>query len=313
MKTLIISTNAIGDTYISATAISCLINHYGNIKIHLLSAYKSNLLFHEIKTHKVIYITKNYTLLKSLIEIRKTEYDLVFSFFPGIVNSFFLLFSKAKIKAGFINLIRKVDWYNKTQKIFLHGISKKNKYWYPEMNYVDRVKMVLNTVGISTEYYNKNVFANVILPFNDKVNKIVVHFRSLRKERSLNVNLLRELCESLRNKYYEEIILIGAEKDFDVTIRELALNNSYIIKADLDIKSLASLIYNARMFVGIDSFPLHIADSFNKNFVGLFSQTNPKSVLQNYSKSIKFDSDYFDSVDEQEFIIKINEYSSLFS
>ena len=103
MKILIISTNAIGDTYISATAISCLINHYGNIEIHFLSAYKSNFLFREIKTPKVIYITKNYTLLKSLIEIRKIEYDLGFSFFPGIINSFFLLFSRAKIKAGFIS------------------------------------------------------------------------------------------------------------------------------------------------------------------------------------------------------------------
>ena len=49
----------------------------------------------------------------------------------------------------------------------------------------------------------------------------------------------------------------------------------------LSLRQSAALISKAKLFMGLDSYPMHIADAFKIPSVILFGSTDPKKVLMN--------------------------------
>lgn len=79
-----------------------------------------------------------------------------------------------------------------------------------------------------------------------------------------------ELCKRLRAKGYK-VTLVGHGNDIISCDKDLRGATSY--------ERLASELAEAQLFIGVDSFPLHVAQSVRTPVIGLFGVTDPKYIL----------------------------------
>jgi ADP-heptose:LPS heptosyltransferase len=302
MKYLIISTNAIGDTYLSAVAIRVIQNYDIKAEIDFLSTSKCLPILDLLPLNNIIVIHKDIlNLILHSIKIRNRSYDYVFTFFPGLVNSLFYLVSRGKKKGGYVNFIRHSEWYNKKHEVIVKGALSRNLVWLPGNNYLDRIKFPLS---VFWDLSHNNCFQKKIMEINVSVSKysdsILVHPFSRSKERTLNQVCLKKLVGHLEK--YNKVFVIGQTDDFldfkDSTIQKLS---------NLSFKELAEVIVSCKLFIAVDSFPIHIADAHNSNFIGLFGPTNPKSVLVNHLNAIKFDTKRIDHLSFEAMIYYLEE------
>lgn len=284
MKYLIISTNAMGDTYLSASAINVIKSSDKCAEIDFISITKCKPILEVLSLNKIYIVEKNIlSLFEAILNLRKINYDYTFNFFPGLVNTFFLLFTKGKRKGGYINLIRKRDWYDRKQKVFIKGANDRKLTWLPSENYLERVKLVLS---VFFDFPALNSFQKKIMEFHklnsDFSNCVIIHPFSRSKERTIGHTALKELVKYFQR--HNSVFVVGESMDFweitDSTIPALA---------DLKFIELVEVILSCKLFIAVDSFPIHIADAHNTNFIGIFGPTDPKAVLVNFDKAIKLE------------------------
>ena len=98
---LIISTNAIGDSYLSLSAIDSIKSTFPRSKIYFVINYKSNIISYAIPASEVFILKSKsvFSVINLLIKIWKIQFDYSLTFFPGRINSLLLLLSRAKIRA----------------------------------------------------------------------------------------------------------------------------------------------------------------------------------------------------------------------
>lgn len=303
LRVLIISTNAIGDTYLSASSIKVINNKYKDTEIDFLTTQECQPLVELLPLEKIYTIRKNLIeLLKTMIKIRKNKYDYVFSFFPGIVNTLFFLISKGNKKSGFINFLRRSDWYDLKQKVTIKGTKPIKLFWNPDDNYLNRVKLPLS---VFFDLETDNYLQKKILEISDSEalvkDSIVIHPFSRSRKRALNMECLQKLINYLEK--YRNVYIIGLSKDFE----SFSFPTNKIL-CDLSIVTLMKIIISAKLFIAVDSFPIHIADAHNVNFIGIFGPTNPKSVLVNFNNAIRFNTKRIDELLSNELIDSIDEH-----
>ncbi len=306
-KILIISTNAIGDTYLSMSAISSIKAKFPNVEIYFLVAQNSKFLFEYTEVKFVFTIRKQiWGLITLAWKLRKIEFDYIFSFFPGIVNTFFLKLLKANNKGGYQNFIKRNHWHDKNLTGYIENFGMKKKViWEKENNYLHLILNILNSffpsINIIEKYqYPNNVEGNT---YNDN---IVIHPFSKDKTRSLSNKQIFELIDFLRRDLdFDEIIFIGDEK-----IQRIKYTGVQK-KIKPNIKELINLVH-CKLFISVDSFPLHIADAYNTNFVGLFSNTLPESVLTHSEKSIKFSADDLSKISSEQILNNLKNFIQTF-
>jgi ADP-heptose:LPS heptosyltransferase len=303
-KVLIISTNAIGDTYLSMSAIPYLEKYHHNVEISFLITENSRFLFEYNNVQNILVIKKNISeIFKTLININKKNIDYVFSFFPGIVNSFFLKFANAPNKGGYVNYIRRGQWHNKNQKGFIfYNNSRKNVCWLKNENYILRIGKILNQFRFSPKKIEKYKF-NINVKIKDN-KRLLLHLFSSDSERSLSFEQVKSIINFFSKKHFDKITIVGDEKILFFRDK-LPKKVDFIVRPS--VKKLVELIVNS-LFISVDSFPLHVADAYNSNFIGLFSNTNPQSVLLNSEKSILFNEEELPNVSRNDFEKKIIQY-----
>jgi heptosyltransferase I len=307
---LIISTNAIGDTYLSLSAITVIKDTFPDSKIYLLLNKESHLFIPFISVDEVFILKSKsiFSVIYKIWLIRKIYFDYSLTFFPGRINSILLFFSKAEAKAGFRNFRKIENWYNKTQKVYTNFVVKKVKTWNPEFNFLDRIKIVLETIGINCENVRKYNFEKIQL-INQKSKSILIHPVSKISNKSISDVQLFSLIDYLRERYKYELIIIGGEELNPTS--ELFHNLSLklvSIRNEESLSNILGLINNSILFIAVDSFPIHIADLLNSNFLGIFGPTNPKSVLVNSGKSIHFKKENLQYISNNKFIQAIDYY-----
>jgi ADP-heptose:LPS heptosyltransferase len=115
------------------------------------------------------------------------------------------------------------------------------------------------------------------------------------------------LIEYLRHDK-NKIIVIGSQKD----MKSLLWLHDIYPKVEINLSppfhELVSIISTCSMFIGVDSYPLHIADAYNTNFVGIFGPTNPHSVLVNDKKNIRFEVKSLQSIDSEILVNRIDAF-----
>ena len=291
MKYLIISTNAIGDTYLSTSSIRVIKSNDKDAEIDFIISTKSQSILEFLSLDNIYTVRKNcFDLFTTAFRVRKQKYDYVFSFFPGLVNTFFFLISKGSKKGGYVNFIRRNEWYGKKQKVVIKGTNQKKLFWLPEDKYLDRIKIPLSVffdLSIN-DCFQKKILEIITLKSNYS-DSILIHPFSRSKERALGHESLKMLVKHFEK--HDKVFVIGQANDFlnfsDSTIPRLQ---------DLTFKELAEAILSCKLFIAVDSFPIHIADAHNTNFIGLFGPTNPKAVLENHSNAIRFNTNRLDNL-----------------
>ncbi|MEJ2617318.1 MAG: hypothetical protein P8Z35_20370, partial [Ignavibacteriaceae bacterium] len=171
-KVLIISSNALGDTYLSASSLETLKSFDPSMEIHFIAQKDSNFLLQNLPVDKIFSLNdKTVSDIFYLIKrIRRNKYDIVFDFFPGIVNTIFFYFSKSRIKAGYPNFIKRNQWFNVSQRAIIKGTSSQRFVWQPHMNYLLRISKLLELTGIANKHVAKPIFIN-LAPFANHFKK----------------------------------------------------------------------------------------------------------------------------------------------
>lgn len=304
-KILIISTNAIGDTYLSMSAIPILKEKIEKVQIDFIIEEHSLFLFNNEKLGHIYLVNRDFSeVLRKLRIIRKIKYDYVFSFFPGVVNTFFFFGVRAKFKGGFPNIIRRTEWANRNQRgIVCYDRKIKIFKWRKEENYLDRIKIVLNNFNLKLnklQKYNLG-YREISEIFR---NTIILHPFSRYVDRSLSLKQIDAIIDYFIQNGDVNFIIIGDEKI--QKINEMP-KKKIEIKVKPPINELINLVH-CKLFISVDSFPLHIADAYNTNFVGLFSNTNSRSVLINSEKAINFKNVAISEIPSEKIISELNSF-----
>jgi ADP-heptose:LPS heptosyltransferase len=142
-------------------------------------------------------------------------------------------------------------------------------------------------------------------------NSVLIHGISRTEDRSLTNLQFKLIVTFLIEHGIKNINILGAKKENEKIKKNL--NNTRVsFLSDLSLQELV-LELNDSIFIGVDSFPLHVADAYNANFIGLFTCTKPEAVLTNINKSIKFKKKSFSEVSPQEFVEKLEKVKAYFS
>jgi len=290
-KILIVSVNAIGDTLLSASAIKPLKSKFQSSKVIFVINSESKILEPILEwDEKFVLSSKTiFQFIRIVFKLRKLKIDYAFNFFPGRLNSLLLLLAKSNVKAGFINVKREIKWYNKSQKVYVKGKLKQKQEWISSQSFLERIAIVFKSVGLEImplkDYFVKNKNKKII-----SGEYILLHPFSMMNNKSLSLDQIQELIKLFKEKICDRIVVLGGSELLNRSqFYSYALEQNLILKMNKEIQTVFNLIRNSKLFIAVDSFPIHIADSLNSNFIGLFGPTNPQSALVNYNKSVSFD------------------------
>lgn len=306
IKVLIISINAIGDTYLSLSALKPLKNKFNEIEFSFLINSQSEFLFENLEIKNILITEKNiHSILKTYFQLKGIQFDYIFSFFPGVVNTFFYRILKSKNKGGFINYLRKSQWYDTDAKVTIKndkGNTSKKLLWKKNENYLRRVELILTEFKIGFEKISKYKYNHI--GSSKYSNAIVLHPFSRDVERSMSIEQLIYIANFILNEMYLPFYIIGNKKILELK-KYLPSETNFFVKPSM--LELVNLV-NAKLFISVDSFPLHIADAYNTHFVGLFSNTLSEAVLINSAKSIKFETTDLRRVETKKIIEQLTKY-----
>lgn len=280
MNVLIISTNALGDTYLSLSLIKPFNKIFGNVKYSIISTSNSDIFLSMVNCEYICIRKKNnlFELIKLLCKIRKTKYNYAFSFFPGVYNTILLKLCSADIKGGYISYIKIKDWYDKKSRVYFKGINYEKYEWLPEMNYLDRISQVIRVIINNNVKLHKYKFEVEYLSCSKYIHGKYILLNPFSKNKSRNIPhyIIKDISQFLIFNKINFIIL-----DFNCEYL-LEKNTDYVINK-IDFNDLLCLIKNCDLFISVDSFLIHIADAYNIKILGVFIKTNPESVLANLS------------------------------
>lgn len=285
-KILLISTNALGDTYLTCSAFKPVKNYFKKVRIDIVSTENARFILEEIGFDNLYLLKKkSFAEMHSLVsKIRKIKYDIVFNFFPGQMNSSFFKLSNAEEKIGFTNFIKKKSWHNDEDLLKIKSQPKSKITWKPEDNYLERISMSLKSAGIESEV-NKHIFNFSNASTSDY--DIVLHLFSSDGNRKINSDSIKKIIFELCDNQNKRVCLIGSEKEIS-EMKGLNGVKNLQIEINPEIKILTGLLLNAKLFIGVDSFPIHIADAYNIRTLGIFYYNNERSVFQNMDNKYIF-------------------------
>ena len=280
---LIIKHGSLGDLIQANGAIKDIKNFYQNRKVFLLTAQPYAIFMSECPYIDGVIIDKRlprwnlFYLNKLKNNLSKYNFTKVFD----LQNS-----SRTKFYKRFI--IKNVDW-SSSETSLEPGQKKKD---FDKDPVLDRMEVQLKKSGIETEFV-KNLdlswavqditrlvkqYANgeyiLLLPFCSK--------KHPQKKWPYFKELTSSLKLVLKNKY--PILVAPGPDEID---EANSLNAKVVLENNktVDIKTLISLIYNAKYIIANDTGPAHIASHLDKQGIVLFgSHTTAKKVsIENFN------------------------------
>ncbi len=280
---LIIKHGSLGDLIQANGAIKDIKKFYQNRKVYLLTSQPYAIFMSECPYIDGVIIDKrlprwNLLYLRNLKKkLSKYNFTKVFDLQNSNRTNFYRRF-----------IIRNAEW--SSSKTSLKKGQKKDEFDQDPV--LDRMEIQLKKSGIETEY-TKNIdlswavedISRLIKQYANDEYILFFPFCSTKltkKKWPFFKELAKEIKKEYKNKY--PILLapgpneIAEAKNFNCKV---VLNNNDAI----DVKTLISLIFNAKFIVSNDTGPAHIASHLDKKGVVLFgSHTTAKKVsIENFN------------------------------
>ena len=82
---------------------------------------------------------------------------------------------------------------------------------------------------------------------------------------------VKEMLQPLFNKYNLKTVQIGLEKD-------PAINCNIDVRGKTSINQMANVVRNCSYFIGVDSFPAHLAGFYDRKMLAIYSNSYSASV-----------------------------------
>ena len=274
---LVIKHGSLGDLIQANGAIKDIKKFYQNRKVFLLTSQPYAIFMSECPYLDGVIIDKRlprwnlfylYNLKKKL---EKYKFTKVFD----LQNS-----SRTKFYKRFI--IKKVEWSSSETSLEI-GQKKSDFDKEPVLN---RMEIQLKKSGVETEFV-KNIDLNWAMTNVSRLTKqyanneyiLIFPFCSKKhphKKWPYFKDLVQELKRNYKNKY--PILLAPGPNEINEANK---LNGKIVLDngASIDIKTLISLIYNAKFIISNDTGPAHIASHLKKSGIVLFgSHTTAQKV-----------------------------------
>lgn len=274
MNILFVSANAMGDTYLSCSAIEPLKKIYPESRFGLITLKDCGAFTDYLGINEVYFIQKRGAaeLFRVRNFIAARAYDFVFSFFPGRMNSLLVMQANAENRYFYRSLSRIEDWYRSEQYVYDNsGLTE--IAWNPGMNYLDRVKIIIDLASGADSIIRKPVFSFPVSNSGSNSEVVIINFDSREESRRMEKKFVLELSEYISRTYDKKVFVIDFNKKFGNKSSSLCFPENY------DFAYIMNLIVSSALFISVDSFLLHPADAYGANFLGIFGPTNPGSVL----------------------------------
>ena len=286
-KICIIHLNQIGDLVFSLPLLKALRENFPDASIHsIVKPHLKELLVGSSYLDDIILRESGFKAQRELLKnIRKNRYDLLISLARSEECLILTALSKARIKVGFSHF----PW---DLCLDIKDNIEGHNSWYNNAKLLKRLN-----VNVS-----KNDYVGLLNPDKNKCDlnlpkRFVIISPGASKRRFTKTweeEKFAELMLLLKEKHDLTPVLIGGKdnQEYNRTIIECVKERdcgNYIDILDLtgsSLRSLCSVIKDARLFVGIDSGFMHLASSLDIPVVGLFGPTDPFYVGPQNKRSI---------------------------
>ena len=280
---LIIKHGSLGDLIQANGAIKDIKNFYQNRKVFLLTAQPYAIFMSECPYIDGVIIDKRLPRwnLLYLNNLKKNLGKYNFSKVFDLQNS-----SRTKFYKRFI--IKNVEW-SSSESSLEPGQKKKD---FDQEPVLDRMEIQLKKSGIEIEFvknidltWTKIDISRLLRQYSNSEYILIFPFCSKKlpqKKWPFFKELILKLKQEYKNKY--PILLAPGPNEVDEANK---LNAKVVLDKNepVDIKTLISLISNAKFIVANDTGPAHIASHLDKKGIVLFGKhTSPKKVsIENYN------------------------------
>jgi len=280
---LIIKHGSLGDLIQANGAIKDIKNFYPNRKVFLLTTQPYSIFMSECPYLDGVLIDKRLPRwnLFYLNNLKKTLSKYDFSKVFDLQNS-----SRTKFYKRFI--IKNVEW-SSTETALEPGQKKKD---FDQDPVLDRLEFQIKKSGVKTEF-TKNIdlswavenTSHLVTKYTNREYILLFPFCSPKlknKKWPYYKELIQKLKQEFKNKY--SVLLAPGPNEIEeaneLNAKVVLENNEYVT-----LKTLVSLIYNAKLIIANDTGPAHIASHLDKKGLVLFgSHTSAKKVsIENFN------------------------------
>lgn len=211
-------------------------------------------------------------------QVRQRRFDLAINFTEGDRGAFLCLASGARLKVG---VLRKDNslWWKKF--IFHHLIELKNV----RSHVIEQLLEIPRNLGIETQDKSLEIFYDIedetkinqlLESAGIKKHEILVHihptshwlFKCWRDEG------MAEVIDALQERNGLRVILTGGPDQRELekvsNIVNLCRSAPINLSGQLTLKQMAALSHRCRLFIGVDTAPMHIAAAVGTPVVALF-------------------------------------------
>ena len=280
---LIIKHGSLGDLIQANGAIKDIKNFYSNRKVLLLTTQPYSIFMSECPYLDGVLIDKRLPRwnLIYLNNLKKTLAKYDFSKVFDLQNS-----SRTRFYERFI--IKNVEW-SSSKTILEPGQSKRD---FDQEPVLERMETQLKKSGIETEF-TKNIdlswavenTSHLVKKYTNREYILLFPFCSPKlknKKWPYYKELIQKLKQEFKNKY--SVLLAPGPNEIEEANElnaKVVLENNEHVK----LKTLVSLIHNAKLIIANDTGPAHIASHLDKKGLVLFgSHTSAKKVsIENFN------------------------------
>jgi len=279
-KVCVIHLNQIGDLVFSLPLLKALRDHYGQAEIHSVTRpYLAGLLQDSPFVDRVIQRRDSILSVSSLIlSLRRSRYELLVSLARSEEAMIMTLLSGAKLKAGFA----RAPW---DIALDVKETVQGHNSWFNNARLLDRLGIPVfqnSYVGLLRVDGVSQVEG---LPWRYAVISPGASRRRLAK--AWEEEKFALVIARLSMEFGLSCVLVGGE-DAAFCTSEIAQRSKALLSGGVaqvvdlagrvDLRSLVSVIRKAKLFVGIDSGPMHIASALDIPTVAIFGPTDPAYV-----------------------------------
>jgi ADP-heptose:LPS heptosyltransferase len=229
-------------------------------------------------------------ILRSVGLIRRGRFDLVISASPSVRHGMLVLLSGAKHKFGYLDFSRAKVVHLQPHRIRSVGLKMSQEFTRPPSNLTERPRQLSEALGIrppdarpSLGFLRKNSIdgAEAIRThgLGDGVSFIVVHPFAGWFYRTWAIENFEQLIRRILDSHADWLLVIGGDHDrsrLKFLVERFSGERRVRFCIGLPLSDLAEVIARARLFIGADSGPLHVATAVGTPSIGLFGPAPPE-------------------------------------
>lgn len=231
----------------------------------------------------IVYRSNN--LFGFLRKIYRRNFNWSFNFSGASFGTLISLYGCVLNRAKLIKEERSL-WEKFSDKLNNFNFLYKN-HTDPILHYLSMLK----ALGIESADTKKDVFlseagAKKTAEFLNKngileVSKLVgISISAGNKTKEWGDAKFRELAIKINEKYGAKIIFVGAQPDESRILRiiENSDKEKFLIATDFSLSELPSLIKKLKLYIAVDTGPIHIADALRVPFIDIVGPVDPNEL-----------------------------------